>query len=398
MARVVSSVLREQPAKQGVLMNVTISGITGSAYKKIAKPILFLQKPDGIHTRMIAASKVLQRIAPVRSIIRTSWAYQNETMLQQTVAGVTFKNPIGLSAGFDKSFEVPEMIKAVGFGFMEGGSMTYDVCEGNPRPWFYRLPKTESLVVYAGLANTGSAESIARIKGYSLDVFKDFPLNISVAKTNSPQAASEAEAIADYIGSLKRIKAACVGQIITLNISCPNTFGGEPFTTPEKLERLLGAVDGVKLKQPIFIKMPSGLSWKEYESLLKVAAKHAVTGLTVSNLAKDRSKIDLKDELPDTVKGNLSGRPTAKLSNDLIKQTYQTFGDRFIISGVGGVFLAEDAYEKIRLGATLVQLVTGLIFEGPQLIGQINKGLVRLLERDGYTHISQAIGVDAQNK
>lgn len=379
-------------------MITIISGITDGIYNKVVKPILFKQKPDGVHDQMIQISKILQKNSLVRSIIRASWAYRNEAMLQQTVAGITFKNPIGLSAGLDKNFELPEMLKSIGFGFMEGGSMTYEACLGNPRPWFHRLPKTQSLVVNAGLGNNGSLDSIANIQLFSSSTSADFPLNISVAMTNSPDTATETQAIADYVGSLERIKTANVGQMVTLNISCPNTYGGEPFTTPQKLENLLSAVDKVGLRQPIFIKMPSNMAWKEFEGLLKVAENHNITGLTISNLAKDRTKVDLKDPLPDSVKGNLSGKPTAKLSNELIKRTYQTFGDRFVISGVGGIFSAEDAYEKIRLGATLIQLITGLIFEGPQLIGQINKGLVKLLERDGFTHVSQAIGIDARKQ
>jgi len=120
-----------------------------------------------------------------------------------------------------------------------------------------------------------------------------------------------------------------------------------------------------------------------------------VVGVTISNLAKDRSILDLKDPLPDAIAGNLSGKPTVISSNKLIRQTYLTYGDRLTIIGVGGIFSADDAYTKIRLGASLVELITGMIFCGPQLIAEINDGLVRLLERDGYADIGQAVGVDA---
>jgi dihydroorotate dehydrogenase (fumarate) len=226
-------------------------------------------------------------------------------------------------------------------------------------------------------------------------MFTNFPLNISVAKTNSPKACTDTDAIADYTGSLKIIGEAGVGDMITLNISCPNTYGGEPFTTPSRLNRLLTEVDALNLVQPMFVKMPNNLPWEEFDQLLTVIARHQVKGVTISNLAKDRKKLSLKDPLPENIKGNLSGRPTWDLSNELIRKTYKKYHRRFVIIGVGGIFSAQDAYTKIKLGANVVELITGLIFEGPQLIGQINRDLVKLLKKDGYHNISQAVGVDA---
>lgn len=141
--------------------------------------------------------------------------------------------------------------------------------------------------------------------------------------------------------------------------------------------------------------MPSHLKWEYFGELLDVADKHNVMGVTIGNLAKDRAQANLMDPLPDAIKGNLSGKPTWELSNNLIRQTYKNYGKRFVIIGVGGIFCAEDAYTKIKMGATLVELISGLIFEGPQLIGQINKDLVSLLEKDGYNSITEAIGAEA---
>lgn len=376
-------------------MKTAISLTTQKTYKHVIKPALFKQKPDGVHDKLLKTGSKMQKFSVVRGLVGSSWAYRNEQKLGQTILGVNFHNPVGLSAGFDKNFELVPMLKSVGFGFMEGGSITNKPCDGNPRPWFYRLPKTKSLVVYAGLANQGAEKIITRILEFPRATFKNFPINISVAKTNSKEAASEKEAIDDYLGSLIKIQSAGVGDLITLNISCPNTYGGEPFTTPEKLNKLLIKVDKLKLNQPVFIKMPSDLTWPDFEKLVQVADKHKIAGLTISNLAKDRKKVKLLDPLPDEVKGNLSGKPTWELSNKLIKQTYRKYGKRFVIIGVGGIFSAEDAYTKIKLGASLVELITGMIFEGPQLIGQINKGLAKLLEADGYNNIKEAIGVDA---
>ena len=308
-----------------------------------------------------------------------------------------FDNPIGLSAGFDKNFELPLMMRAIGFGFMEGGSVTHLPCAGNPRPWFHRLPHSRSLVVHAGLANQGVEAVVHRLHSYSWGALEDFPLNISVALTNNKVLIkTEDQAIADYIGSLWYIRQARVGQIVTLNISCPNTYQGEPFTTPKMLERLLGEVDELRMRQSIFIKMPNHLAWREFKRLLDVIVRHNIAGVTISNLAKREAGVELQDALPDSIRGGLSGKPTWARSNELIRRTYKSYGDKLAIIGVGGVFSAEDAYTKIRLGASLVELITGMIFEGPALIGQINKGLAELLERDGFDNVRQAIGADVR--
>ena len=138
--------------------------------------------------------------------------------------------------------------------------------------------------------------------------------------------------------------------------------------------------------------MPIDKTEAEFAALIDVILKHNVQGVTIANLWKGRKKATLSDDLPDSVPGNLSGKPTFEKSNQLIALTYKKCGDELIISGVGGVFSAEDAYEKIRAGASLVEMVTGLMFEGPQIVGQINRGLVKLLERDGYKNISEAVG------
>lgn len=372
-------------------MKRSLSHASAGIYKHVGKPILFAMQPDTAHAFIIRLGNVVQRSKAMRSMMRSAWLYHNP-VLTQKIHGITFKNPVGLSAGLDKNFAVPPLMHSVGFGFMEGGSITHKPCAGNPKPWFYRLPKSKSLVVNAGLANDGVEAVIARIQNYDKRIIRDFPLNISVAKTNSPETCTDEQAVADYIGSLRHIKRSRLGDMITLNISCPNTYGGEPFTTPERLELLLNNVDRLRLNQPLFIKMPSHLPWNEFFNLLRVAARHHVDGITIGNLAKDRQKAKLSDPLPDTIKGNLSGKPTQKATDKLIFKTRRAFGKRFIIIGVGGIFCADDAYRKIRLGANLVELITGVIFEGPQLIGQINSELVKLLEKDGYATINEAVG------
>lgn len=376
-------------------MNTVISKIVGFMYRHVSKPILFAMKPDAVHLRMLHAAAFLQRFRTVRKLVAWGVAYQDPILLGQDVRGVWFSNPVGLSAGFDKNFELPPMMRAVGFGFMEGGSITYRPCAGNPRPWFHRLPRSKSLVVHAGLANQGVHIITKRIQAFAPETREGFPLNISVAQTNSKSVDSEAKAIADITEGLRAVQKAGVGQLVTINISCPNTYHGEPFTSPRMLERLLREVDALAIEVPVFLKMPNHLPWPDFDKMLRVIVKHRISGVTISNLAKREAGVVLADPLPDTVRGGLSGKPTWERSNDLIRRTYKKYGTQLTIIGVGGIFCAQDAYTKIRLGASLVELITGMIFEGPQLIGQINRGLAELCRRDGYDNIAQAIGVDA---
>jgi dihydroorotate dehydrogenase len=369
-----------------------ISKIFGFGYKWLGKPVLFAIHPDRAHEMLVSVSRFLQKFWVYRALVSWAWAYKNPKVLGQEICGIKFVNPLGLSAGFDTNFELAPTLKSIGFGLMEGGSLTFKPCAGNPHPWFYRLPKSKSIVVNKGLANRGAHAITKIIRKYPRGTFNNFVLNISVAKTNTQASCDDAGAIADYVGSLSVIKKAEVGDIITLNISCPNAYGGEPFNTAPRLEKLLEAVDDVGLDKPIFVKMPSNLAWPEFEKLLDVIARHKIAGVTICNLFKKRDKANLKDPLPDSVRGNLSGKPVFDVSNQLIQKTYQKYGKRFVIIGVGGVFSAEDAYTKIKLGASLVEMVTGMIFEGPQIIGQINQRLARLIAQDGYSNISEAVG------
>ncbi|MGV9001521.1 MAG: quinone-dependent dihydroorotate dehydrogenase [Candidatus Saccharimonadaceae bacterium] len=372
------------------------SAISSFVYKKIVKPIIFLFKPDGVHKATIRMGVFAQRTKILLPIIQFMWSYRNAEKLGQRIMGIHFKNPVGLSAGFDKNIEVPGLMKAVGFGFMEGGTITNKPYKGNVKPWFYRLPHSSSLVVHAGLANQGVDTILRRVGRFSKRTFVDFPLNISVAQTNEQEHQTRQDMTRDCIDALKKIQRSRIGQIITINISCPNTYNGVVFTDPSALGYLLGHVDALKLDQPLFLKMPADLAWEKFDALLTVAAKHYVTGVTICNLTKDRKGISELDSLPADIEGGLSGKLLVEESNELIARTYQKYSTRFRIIGVGGVSSADDAYTKIRLGACLVEMITGLVFEGPQVVGEINRGLAALLEKDGFKSISEAIGIDVE--
>lgn len=362
-----------------------------TAYRKIIKPILFKSSPDDVHARLLRMSRIRQRYPFTDSLVSKALSYQNSANLGQTIQGIHFPNPVGLAAGFDKNIELAPTMKAVGYGFMTGGSVTFLACEGNPRPWFYRLPKQKSLVVNVGLANEGTQAVMDRLRTYKQSLFDRFPLVVSVAKTNSPDANDDPSAIADYVGSLSLLQNQPQVSVIEVNISCPNAFGGEPFTDPQRLEQLLANIDALNIAKPVWVKMPIDLAWPTFNELLNVIVRHNVHGVTIGNLQKSRSEIPSED-LPNEVKGNLSGLPTQAPSDELIRLTYASYGSRLMIVGVGGIFTAQDAYRKICLGASLVELITGMIYEGPQLVGQINRELVDLLKRDNFSTIGEAIG------
>lgn len=359
--------------------------ISHSAYTHVAKPLMFRFSPDAVHERVIILARTIGRIRLVRWLLRTIWQHQSPA-LAQTIHGLEFTNPVGVSAGFDKNAQAVPLLESIGLGYATVGSITGRACKGNDRPWFHRLPKEKSIVVNAGLPNIGSQAISRRLATDTLTASRRIPLVISVARTNSRESSTDREAIADYVVAITRLRT--FADAIELNISCPNTYGGEPFTTPGRLAKLLAAVDGLKLAQPVFVKMPSNLAWPAYDKLLATITKHNVQAVTIANLRKDREGIEVDPQ----VKGNLSGKPTQSRSDELIGRTYSKYGHRLTIIGVGGIFSAEDAYAKITQGASLVGLVTGLIYEGPQLIGDINEGLERRMKADGFTHISQAIG------
>ncbi len=361
-------------------------------YKKIIKPILFLFPPDFIHNTTVRAGRVVQVLPPVRWILRKWWAY-SDARLNQSILDIDFANPIGLSAGFDKNVQLTPLMSSVGFGFETGGSVTLGERKGNARPWFYRLPKTQSLVVHAGLANRGIVNGEATIIKNSRRS-KNLPLFISVAIVAKTSKETCQDAIIDAKNTILYILQHSLAKAIEINISCPNAGDEQPFTNPKILDELLTELDKIERSLPFLIKMPQVSSLKEFDALLRIVDRHNIQGLTIANLVKDRSSVKLLEELPEDVKGGLSGAPTRKVSTAMVHYAYKKYAKRFTIIGVGGVFSAEHAYEKIRAGASLVGMITGVIFEGPQVVGKINKGLIKLLDEDGFMSITEAIGAD----
>jgi len=358
--------------------------IIGLLYRAILKPILFLVDPEAIHVLAINTGRFLGSNPLTRFKTSVLFNYSNE-ILSQKIAGMEFKNPIGLAAGFDKDAYLTDILPAIGFGFMEIGSVTGELCEGNPKPRLWRIPKSRGIVVNYGLRNEGCRKISKRLRDKKFSI----PLGINVAKTNSVATSVLKEGIADYVKAYKSFVE--IGAFFTINISCPNAFGGEPFTDPQKLELLLTEIDKIKTRKPVFLKMPPDLPTSRVDEIIKVAENHKITGFICSNLTKKRIKLADKS-VP--VAGGISGKPAENASNELISYIYKKVCKKFVIIGCGGVFSAADAYRKIKLGASLIELITGMIYQGPQVVSEINQGLTRLLKKDGLESLSEAVGID----
>ena len=358
---------------------------------------MFRVDPEVIHKRFVRVGQGLGRRKVTRALTRAAFGYE-ECILSQTIAGVKFPNPVGLAAGFDKNAELLSIMPAVGFGFMEVGSITVQPYQGNPPPRLRRLKKSRGLVVNYGLKSAGAkalARRIGDISQTNERLAKHIPLGISIARSNVPGTEVEEAGILDQVECYEVLRG--LGDYVTLNLSCPNTAGGEPFHKPELLNSLLRRLPLAGDPRPTFLKISPNLSPEVVSDIIEVALKHNVTGLVIGNLAKNKDNARLYEDV-SAFTGGISGKPTELLANKLIAHAYQQGQGKLVIIGCGGVFSAEDAYAKIKLGASLVQLITGMIYEGPQLISSINIGLARLLKKDSFTNIKDAVGAGLLTK
>lgn len=354
--------------------------IIGAVYRNVAKRIFFAFDPEDVHDRMTSAGKFLGSNFITRGFTSVAFNYTNP-VLEQNILGINFKNPIGLSAGFDKEGVLTGILPEVGLGFEEIGSITAKAYEGNPKPRLFRLPKESALRVNYGLKSSGADIIYERLKKLKFR----FPIGISVAKTNSQSTSILEPGVLDYLYTYKKFLS--IGDYFTINISCPNTCEEYPiFAKAENLDILLKEFFLLPKNKPVLVKLSPDLKEEELFKILNVCAKYPVDGFVCSNLTKINN-------FNHEGKGGFSGKAVLGLSNDLITKVYKFYQGKKLIIGSGGVFNANDAYEKIKLGASLIQLITGMVFMGPQVISEINLGLVELLKKDGYKNISEAVGV-----
>ncbi|KKQ70862.1 MAG: protein PyrD, dihydroorotate dehydrogenase (fumarate) [Candidatus Peregrinibacteria bacterium GW2011_GWC2_39_14] len=354
-------------------------------YKNLLRPILFKFDPESIHRLFVEVGSVLGSFNITRKFTRRFF-YYGDSMLEQKILGIEFKNPIGLGGGYDKNGETSSIMPDVGFGFMEIGSITNNPSKGNARPRIWRLPQSKALVVHYGLMNDGVKKIRTRIENKKFRI----PLLINIAKTNDKTLTGD-KGINDYVECFEQIKD--LGDIIVINISCPNVSHETAHMDAKTLDKLLTKIDKEKAEKPILLKIASDLTPHDIDEMLAVTNKHKISGFIVANLAKSWERIPvIKDEIKPEMKGGISGKPAENLSNILIQEIYKKTRGKYIIIGSGGVFTAEDAYLKIKLGANLIEVITGMIYEGPQMVGDINRGIKKLLKRDGLKNIKQAVG------
>lgn len=366
-------------------------GLYAIIYQKILKPFFFILDPEFIHNQMIYFGSILGD-TPLIKFIGSKFVY-NDKSLKQKITGINFDNPVGLAAGFDYNSDLTQTLYYLDFGFQTVGTITNLPYKGNPPPRLGRLTKSKSLMVNKGFKNIGVEEISKKIKDLNFKI----PTGISIGVTNSKDIKTIKNAIEDIVSAFKIFeKSKIKNSYYELNISCPNLINNKSisFYPPSNLDLLLTAVDKLKTKKPIFVKMPIEKSNQELLKMLKIIVNHkSINGIIIGNLMKDRKNPDLVlQEVKKFKVGNFSGKPCEKRSNELIRLAYENYKNRLVIIGCGGVFSADDAYRKIKLGASLVQLITGMIYQGPQLISQINLGLIDLLEKDGFKNISNAVG------
>lgn len=362
-------------------------------YKSVIKPLFFRFDPERVHNTIVKTGKLLGTNPVTRGVVRGLFHFEDE-MLRVNVAGLSFRNPLGLAAGFDKNAELTQIIPEVGFGFMEVGAVTFHESEGNKGRHLVRLPADQSIIVYYGLKNKGSAKILKKLEGKNFKI----PVGVNIAKTNRDDIRDE-KSLEDFVEGYRVLSQRF--SYSTINISCPNVQDGCSFQDPGMLRDLLLGISRLPKHSPIFLKVGNDQTETTLHKILEVSESFGdlIDGYIVSNLAKDRTKLLLKSSpelLAKLPVGGISGKPISKHANDLIRFAFRELKGKKTIIGLGGVFTAQDAYEKIRSGSSLVQLLTGMIYEGPAVVKHIKKGLAKLLVQDGFKNVADAVGVDVK--
>jgi dihydroorotate dehydrogenase len=362
-------------------------------YKSLIRPILFRKNPEVSHEAVL---HLLAGNEWLYGTIEDFYKVEDQRLVVK-IGPLTFPNPVGLAGGFDKNALAPKMISAFGFGFMEVGAITAEAQPGNPKPRLYRLPEDDALINRLGFNNEG-AEAIAikldRLR--ARNGLPKIPLGMNIGRT---KVVETKDAVADFLSCFEQLFPH--GDFFTLNVSSPNTPNLRDLQDKSLLSDLLAAVQeknralsarahiGMK---PVFVKIAPDLEFSQVDEIIEVVEQVSLTGIVATNATAFKRE-GLKS--PNGAElGGLSGRPITAMVTQFISHIYRTTRGRLPIIGVGGIFDAYDAYEKIKAGANAVQIYTGWIYEGPGAVKRINKGLLRLLQRDGLKHISEAVGRD----
>ncbi|MEP6903824.1 MAG: quinone-dependent dihydroorotate dehydrogenase, partial [Actinomycetota bacterium] len=349
-------------------------------YEKFIRPILFNISPETAHEFGIEALKIGLSTKFAQDLAAKRFACERYGELSRF--GLKFKNPLGIAAGFDKNGVVVNQLTALGFGFTEVGTVTFNPQKGNEKPRLFRLTEDKALINRLGFNNEGTAKVVERLKkiqprcvlGVNIGKNKDVPNEAAIE--NYLQSFDLAHEVADYIA---------------VNVSSPNTPNLRELQKAENLEELLGALQKRNLElsaKPLLVKIAPDLSESEIEAIVDIAQRLKLAGIIATNTTVSRE--NLKTTINE--KGGLSGKPLQKKSNEVIKKIYQYSGGKLPVIGVGGIFNAADAFEKIASGACLIQSYTGFIYEGLGFARAINAGLQKILREKGFNDLDAAIG------
>lgn len=337
-------------------------------YSRVLKPILFLFPPEDVHDFFVFSGELLGKFRITQWLISTVYGYKGRGVAK-IVDGIHYATPCLLSAGFDYNARLTHILPFIGFGGVEVGSVTARPCSGNPKPRLTRLPLSQSILVNKGLKNEGVDAIIKRLQSRKQE--KNFVVGVSIARTNDAKNASVEEGIQDYCYSFKRLNEESVGDYYTINISCPNAFGGETFAVPQLLDRLLFALSKIPCTKPVYVKMPINITTHELYTLIDIVCRYKLQGIVVGNLQKNYDKLIVRAEAPHEYAGGLSGKPCFHDSNMLIAHARKKYGNRITIIGCGGILTPKDALKKHELGSDLIQYITGLVYSGPSLTKKI---------------------------
>ena len=349
-------------------------------YRSLVRPILFRLPPETAHELALHSLSLL----PSRLLAKRS----DYTALNIERFGLSFPNPIGLAAGFDKNGIALQPLAALGFGFIEAGTVTYHPQPGNPRPRLFRLSEDQALINRAGFNNEGAAAFAQRVKRQRPDCV----LGVSIGKSTITPLENGAE---DYLNSFELVYE--VADYVAVNVSSPNTPQLRELQQSDQLTSLLSALQTrnreLPKPVPLLVKLSPDLERRELEMIVDVIGRLHIDGIIATNttISRDNLRTDAK-RVATCGEGGLSGKPLAHRSTRMIADLYELTGGRIPLIGVGGIFNAEDAWEKIAAGASLVQLYTGFIYQGPNIAQEIKEGLASLLAREGFANLEAAIG------
>lgn len=363
-------------------------------YRSLLRPLLFCLPPETAHE---LALKSLT-FAPGLTKTLLGNRFKRSPFGKLRRFGLTFSNPIGLAAGFDKDGVALDSLAALGFGFIEAGTVTYHPQPGNERPRLFRLPLDKALINRAGFNNEGAKAFAERVKWNRPDCV----LGVSIGKS---KVVALEDAVGDYLKSFEAVYP--VADYIAVNVSSPNTPRLRELQKTDQLEVLLRALqesnenlanqtDGRGLL-PLLVKLSPDLDVDELESIVTVARRNKIAGLIATNTTVSRASLKTSRATIEACgEGGLSGAPLRPRSLEMIATLYNMTDGSMPLIGVGGVFTAEDAWEMISAGASLLQIYTGFIYEGPAVARKINDGLRRIISDKGFVSLDEAVGSRAK--